>query len=550
MSSTSPPPSPPASLPASSSTEARRKAKEEATRSAQKAAIVKSAIEAAKRRSNKAKQTSSSTSAFPVGLQQTHHHHLPAFLSNLFRRKKRHIFVEQKKFRRQHRIGNKFAIFAAFCLLLSFATTTLLVSANSRQAWYRALWQEQQELGALQTFSVLRAQYPEAMVLSIEQPWSYRAFYIPSFAPETRLLLTDSKTKQALLLDSMMPQQAMYQVWQKTWRTHLVLTAILALTTLAALVLWFRQVFVTPLSDTVHAIHRFTDDPGNLMTMLIASDRADEIGFLQRELTRMQVVYRISIKQYQHLAALGGAVTKINHDLKGLLSTALIAGESLRKTTSSQTKRETSSKTRLFESALERAIALCEQLLVYVREDKKPIFVTRVQLENLLHSLSADLRLHAKGTTKVTTSLAPTLPVQGDADELYRALRNLGQNAIEAKAQNLRITLTGNKQNAHIDFADDGPGLPRKAKQSLFKPFTHSSKVGGSGLGLSIAQELIEQHNGSLTLAQSSSAGTTFHCVFPVALGTAPKRQEQKTAQKTEPKTKPKRSPSTLPSSA
>ena len=464
--------------------------------------------------------------AFPAGLQ--HSPHFPDFLSNLFRRKKRHIFVEQKKSRRQHRLGKKFALFAALCLLLSFATTTLLVSANSRQAWYQALWQEQQNLGLLQSLATLRARHPETPTLELEKPWDYKAFYAPSFDPERPLLLIRKKTGQALLLDTVVlplaTQKTWRKIWRKTWRTHLVVTTLLALTTLVALVLWFRQVFVAPLADTVHAIHRFTDDPGNLMTMLIASDRDDEIGFLQRELTRMQVVYRISLKQYQHLAALGGAVTKINHDLKGLLSTALIASESLQNTKNPKIRK----KMRLFEAALERAIALCEQLLVYVREDKKPTFLTRVHLENLLHSLGADLQLHAKGSMKVSLQLSSTLPIQGDADDLYRALKNLGQNAIEANAQNLRITLKGDKKNAHIDIADDGPGLSMQAQRSLFEAFAPSSKVGGSGLGLSISQELIKQHNGSLTLAKSSSKGTTFHCVFPVALGTGRTRSTRR----------------------
>ena len=471
------------------------------------------------------KKSSPADPTFPAGLQ--HSPHFPDFLSHLFRRKKRLIFVEQKKSRQQRHLGNKFALFASFCLLLSFATTTLLVSSNNRQSLYLALWQEQQQLGALQPLATLRAQHPETPTLGLDKPWAYKTFYAPPLNPDRQLLLTDSKSQQALLLNSNARLQTLQKTLQKTWRLNLVITALLALTTLVALVLWFRQVFVVPLEDTVHAIHRFTDDPGNLMTMLIASDRADEIGFLQRELTRMQVVYRISIKQYQHLAALGGAVSRINHDLKGLLSTALIAGEALHKAQDPKIR----SKMRLFESALERAIALCGQLLAYVREDKKTIFLTRVNLENLLHSLGADLQLHAKDGTKVTTHLSPTLPIQGDADELYRAFRNLGQNAIEANAQSLRISLKGDKKNIHIDIADDGPGLPTQAKRSLFKPFAPSSKVGGSGLGLSISQELIKQHNGSLTLAQSNANGTTFHCVFPVALGVALRRRALKRPQ-------------------
>ncbi len=395
-----------------------------------------------------------------------------------------------------------------------------------RLSWYEAIWQEKinsnnkeltQNIKGNDSHlneQFIQPQGSQVQTLDLREPWRYRAFYrLPYTKTQERLILIGGEKKEkkeVMIYEDEHPYFNRY-----TLVKCLLAVALFVVTLMALLLLWFRQKFINPLYHTVQAIHRFTDDPNNLMTMLIASDREDEIGFLQRELTRMQVMYRISLKQYQHLAALGAAVTKINHDLKGLLSTALLAGESINKSADPKTRK----KIRLFVTIVERTIKLCGQLLSYVREEKKTTFITRVDLNGLLKSLSADLRISAKGETKIRTKLQSTQPIQGDTDNLYRAFRNIGQNAIEAKAKELTIKLNGDGKHVHVNFVDDGPGLSIEASKSLFKAFAHSSKVGGSGLGLSISQELIKQHGGSLTLAKSGAKGTTFHCVFPIALG-------------------------------
>ena len=395
-----------------------------------------------------------------------------------------------------------------------------------RLAWYEAIWQEKISLNNKELTQntksnnfylneqSIQSQYPQVQMLDLRAPWRYRAFYrLPYAKTQKHLILIGYEKKEEKKI--MIYEGEHPYLNSSTLIKCLLAVTLFAVTLATLLLLWFRQKFINPLHDTVQAIHRFTDDPNNLMTMLIASDRADEIGFLQRELTRMQVMYRISLKQYQHLAALGAAVTKINHDLKGLLSTALLAGEQINKSVDPKTRK----KIRLFVTIVERTIKLCEQLLSYVREEKKPTFITRVDLNILLKSLSADLRISAKGETKIRTQLQDTRPIQGNADNLYRAFRNIGQNAIEAKAQELTIRSKGDGKHVHVSFIDNGQGLSIEASKSLFKAFAHSSKAGGSGLGLSISQDLIKQHGGSLTLAKSGVKGTTFHCVFPIALG-------------------------------
>ena len=61
-----------------------------------------------------------------------------------------------------------------------------------------------------------------------------------------------------------------------------------------------------------------------------------------------------------------------------------------------------------------------------------------------------------------------------------------------------------------VDFADNGPGLPPRARDNLFKPFAGSARKGGTGLGLAIARDLARAHGGDLELLQSDASGTAF----------------------------------------
>ena len=68
-----------------------------------------------------------------------------------------------------------------------------------------------------------------------------------------------------------------------------------------------------------------------------------------------------------------------------------------------------------------------------------------------------------------------------------------------------------------IDVADDGPGLPEKAREHLFQPFAGSAREGGTGLGLVIAREVVHAHGGEIELARTGDDGTVFRLRFPTA---------------------------------
>jgi signal transduction histidine kinase len=68
----------------------------------------------------------------------------------------------------------------------------------------------------------------------------------------------------------------------------------------------------------------------------------------------------------------------------------------------------------------------------------------------------------------------------------------------------------------HIDIVDDGPGLPQKARDNLFKPFDGSARRGGTGLGLVIARDILRAHDGDLTLIHTGEKGTCFRLSLPM----------------------------------
>ena len=128
----------------------------------------------------------------------------------------------------------------------------------------------------------------------------------------------------------------------------------------------------------------------------------------------------------------------------------------------------------------------------------------------------ADEALNGSGTA-LHVDVPPNLSLQTDPDHLYRIAANLLRNAAEALAQSeapqprIDISLASDA----LIFRDNGPGLPEKAQENLFKPFAGSSRANGTGLGLVIAHELAGALGGDLSLMETGPAGTAFRLILP-----------------------------------
>jgi signal transduction histidine kinase len=123
----------------------------------------------------------------------------------------------------------------------------------------------------------------------------------------------------------------------------------------------------------------------------------------------------------------------------------------------------------------------------------------------------------------LTTDVDAAATVEADPEQLHRILINLLRNAREAVDQatqrkgrgKVSVGLARDDGASLIRIADDGPGLPERARTHIFQPFAGSTRAGGAGLGLAIARELAQAHGGDLSLVESSPKGTTFELRLP-----------------------------------
>ena len=247
------------------------------------------------------------------------------------------------------------------------------------------------------------------------------------------------------------------------------------------------------------------------------SRRNDEIGIAERELADMQDTVRTALRQRERLAALGTAVAKINHDLRAILSTAALLSERLGESADPEARRVTP---RLLAS-IDRAVELCGQTLAYTRDGVLPLERTEVDVRALVEeagtAVLAGLRPDGSRVEVLWDNRVPEgLTVRADAAQLARALVNLGRNAVQAGAD--AVTVTAERRGdavVVVTVADDGPGLPPRARDNLFQPFAGSARAGGIGLGLAIAREVLRAHGGDLRLVESTAGGTRFALEIP-----------------------------------
>src|SRR5712692_9978894 len=290
----------------------------------------------------------------------------------------------------------------------------------------------------------------------------------------------------------------------------LELSIVISLTTAALVYLSLQWLLVRPMRRITASMTSFREDPEDASRRIVPSGRRDEIGSAEKELAMLQETVRQALGQRARLAALGTAVTKINHDLRAILATARLVSDGLAESAAPEVRRVAP---RLFD-AIDRAVALCTRTLDFSREGAPPFAPSRFALLPLVEEIAPALAAGSDHLS-VEPELTPGLMVRADRDQLYRVLLNLAQNAVEAGAKHLRFSAVAAEGTISIDVADDGHGLPPRAQENLFRPFFGSARPGGSGLGLAIARELMRAQGGDLVLGDTTGSGTVFRLTLP-----------------------------------
>jgi signal transduction histidine kinase len=266
-------------------------------------------------------------------------------------------------------------------------------------------------------------------------------------------------------------------------------------------------------------MQQFSADPENPQHVFVGDGGRDELGIAGRHLTAMQLQLQKTLKQQSNLAALGLAVSKINHDMRNILASAQLMSDRLVDVDDPMVKRFAPKLLR----TIDRAVGYTTEVLSYGQASESAPRRRLVRVTTLVEDVRDMLAIDPQSDVEFVEQINADLEVDADNEQLFRVIHNLCRNALQALTSNnagagpRRITVAAHRIGSVVSITvdDTGPGMPQKARQNLFTAFRGSARSGGTGLGLAIARELVLAHGGTIALVEKPSIGTQFRIEIP-----------------------------------
>jgi two-component system NtrC family sensor kinase len=232
--------------------------------------------------------------------------------------------------------------------------------------------------------------------------------------------------------------------------------------------------------------------------------------------------------QAEKMAALGQTISGVAHELNNPLATILSWAERLSERSLDDTSRRGVG---VILGEAERAARIVRNLLTFAR--KRQSTRTLIDLNQVVRETIA-LRAYGQHITNidVVTALATGLPsVFADAHQIQQVLLNLVINAEQAMLAShgrgslvLRTWHDPDRDTVVLQVSDDGPGVPVDVKNKIFDPFFTTKETGqGTGLGLTVAYAIVQEHGGSIRVDSPDVGGASFTVELPVSVETVPR---------------------------
>ncbi|MGZ4788797.1 MAG: sensor histidine kinase [Terriglobales bacterium] len=304
----------------------------------------------------------------------------------------------------------------------------------------------------------------------------------------------------------------------------LLMAALGAIIVCAVMVVTLALVVRRPMLELESSIQRVSE--GDLQATVSFADRNDDIGDLGRNFNTMveqlresreeiERLHATQMSRAEHLATLGelaaGLAHEIRNPLAGIAGVMDIIGRDVPATSAAQdvlkdVREEVLRINRIVTDLLETARpkapqkqladlnTTAEHALMFAREQakSKPIHIGFTRSEDLP-------------------------PFQHDPSQIHQVLLNLMLNAIQAidGPGSVSVTVEQRDGMAAVDVTDTGPGIPPETLQNIFRPF-FTTKGHGTGLGLSLAKRIVEDHGGRIQVASMPGHGCTFSVILPM----------------------------------
>lgn len=343
--------------------------------------------------------------------------------------------------------------------------------------------------------------------------------FICALAPEDNVIrVIGQPVKDAgIQIEIVMLEAPVTQAMMDYGRNVLLLSLLISLVTGSLLFLSLQALITRPIQRVITSMMQFRANPEDANNVLTPNASISELREAETALHDMQLQLIASLRQKERLASLGGAVSKVSHDLRNILTTTQILADALAMSQDPKVQRMAP---KLLNS-LSRGINLCERTLTFGKADEPEPDIQTVPLKPIIDDVIENDALRDTGEkVQLISTVVHDLEISADEEQMFRVLTNLIRNARQAIEGTGKIGVVTVSADAGVDgvqiiVRDTGPGLPDKAREFLFQPFQGGARKGGTGLGLTIAAELVRGHGGTLDLVETSPSGTTFRIFLP-----------------------------------
>jgi len=186
---------------------------------------------------------------------------------------------------------------------------------------------------------------------------------------------------------------------------------------------------------------------------------------------------------------------------------------------------------------VDRISSLITELLDFARPSEPQLREENINeiIEKMITLVTTETK---KKNLRITKQLAENLPfIQVDKDQIKQVFLNILLNAVQATPENGEITVvsrsfTKNPEETflQIEIRDTGSGIPAQELEHIFTPF-YTTKIQGSGLGLSISHQIVEEHHGYIEVESQVSRGTAFNVNLPLNANSLKQRRREVTVQ-------------------
>jgi len=313
--------------------------------------------------------------------------------------------------------------------------------------------------------------------------------------------------------------------WQDPQR-HMVLfvAGAGAIAICAALVLVLTHFIQRPMIELQEKIARLGE--GDLRVSVDFAKRNDEIGDLGRNFNRMvtqlretreeiETLHRTQMSRAEHLATLGELATGLAHEIRnplaGIAGVVEIIGRDLPQVSAA----------RAVVKDVRLEIAQINRILTDLLQTARPHppEIRRSDLNTTVeHAVMLARQQALSKPIEITLKKDTNLPdLEHDSGQIHQVFLNLLLNSIQAIEGRGTITVEigGREACAAITVTDTGRGIPPENLPNIFRPF-FTTKGNGTGLGLSLARRIVEEHQGQIEVTSVVGEGTKFTVLLPI----------------------------------